>query len=347
MSMKAKILELLREKKERVAAGAPEREAYVSGQELCEQFGVSRTAVWKAIGQLKKEGYIIEAVQNRGYRLLDQTEEVYNQADIQSRLKTDWVGQSLLFFDSIDSTNIRAKLEAEQGAESGLLVVADMQSAGRGRRGRGWESPAGTNIYYTLMLKPDFSSDCAPMLTLVMALAVARGIRQTLRRDSEEAAAKVGIKWPNDIVVDGKKVCGILTEMSMEQSYIQHIVIGVGINVRKQEFPEEIRDRAAAIDEQCGFCISRSQLIADIMEAFEEDYEIFLQTHDLKGLRASYAELLVNQDREVCVLDPREEYRGIARGINDQGELLVERQDGTVEEVYAGEVSVRGIYGYV
>ncbi len=120
------------------------------------------------------------------------------------------------------------------------------------------------------------------MLTLVMALAVAKGIRQTLRRDSEEAAAKVGIKWPNDIVVDGKKVCGILTEMSMEQGYIQHIVIGVGINVRKQEFPEEIRDRAAAIDEQCGFRISRSQLIADIMEAFEEDYEIFLRTHDLK-----------------------------------------------------------------
>ena len=347
MSMKAKILELLREKKERVAAGAPENEAYVSGQELCEQFGVSRTAVWKAIGQLKKEGYVIEAVQNRGYRLVDQAEEVYNQADIQSRLRTKWVGHPLLFFDSIDSTNLRAKREAEQGAENGLLVVADMQSAGRGRRGRGWESPGGTNIYYTLMLKPDFTADCAPMLTLVMALAVAKGIRQTLRRDNEEAAAKVGIKWPNDIVVDGKKVCGILTEMSMEQSYIQYIVIGVGINVRKQEFPEEIRDRAAAIDEQCGFRISRSRLIADIMEAFEEDYEIFLQTHDLKGLRASYAQLLVNQDREVCVLDPKGEYRGIARGINDRGELLVERQDGTVEEVYAGEVSVRGIYGYV
>ena len=126
MSMKAKILELLREK-----------ETYVSGQELCEQFGVSRTAVWKAIGQLKKEGYVIEAVQNKGYHLVDQAEEVYNQADIQSRLKTKWVGHPLLFFDSIDSTNIRAKLEAEQGAESGLLVVADQQTAGRGRRGRG------------------------------------------------------------------------------------------------------------------------------------------------------------------------------------------------------------------
>ena len=311
MSMKAKILELLREKG-----------TYVSGQELCEQFGVSRTAVWKAIGQLKKEGYVIEAVQNKGYHLVDQAEEVYNQADIQSRLKTKWVGHPLLFFDSIDSTNIRAKLEAEQGAESGLLVVADQQTAGRGRRGRGWESPSGSNIYYTLMLKPDFNADCAPMLTLVMALAVAKGIRQTLGRGSEEGAAKVGIKWPNDIVVDGKKVCGILTEMSMEQAYIHHIVIGVGINVRRQ-------------------------LIADIMEAFEEDYEIFLQTHDLKGLRDSYAKLLVNRDREVCVLDPKGEFRGTARGINDQGELLVERQDGSIEEVYAGEVSVRGVYGYV
>lgn len=111
----------------------------------------------------------------------------------------------MLFFDSIDSTNIRAKQEAEQGAENGLLVVADQQTAGRGRRGRGWESPAATNIYYTLLLKPDFTADCAPMLTLVMALAVAKGIRQTLGRDSGEAAAKVGIKWPNDIVVDGKR----------------------------------------------------------------------------------------------------------------------------------------------
>ena len=175
MSMKAKILELLRKKKEQVAAGAPESGVYVSGQELCEQFGVSRTAVWKAIGQLKKEGYVIEAVQNRGYRLVEQAQEVYNQADIQSRLKTKWVGHPLLFFDSIDSTNIRAKQEAEQGAENGLLVVADQQTAGRGRRGRGWESPAATNIYYTLMLKPDFNADCAPMLTLVMALAVEIG----------------------------------------------------------------------------------------------------------------------------------------------------------------------------
>ena len=136
MSMKAKILELLREKKDRVAAGAPESEAYVSGQELCEQFGVSRTAIWKAIGQLKKEGYVIEAVQNRGYRLLDQTEEVYNQADIQSRLKTKWVAHPLLFFDSIDSTNIRAKHpDVKTGFFIGLCTDADVSHGTGGGEG--------------------------------------------------------------------------------------------------------------------------------------------------------------------------------------------------------------------
>ena len=219
-------------------------------------------------------------------------------------------------------------------------MVADQQVSGKGRRGRSWESPHGTGIFMTLVLKPDINPNNASMLTLVAAMATAGAISRVTGKNAQ-------IKWPNDIVVDGKKVCGILTEMSMERAYIHHIVIGVGINVRRQEFPEEIRDRAAAIEEQCGFRISRSQLIADIMEAFEEDYEIFLQTHDLKGLRDSYAKLLVNRDREVCVLDPKGEFRGTARGINDQGELLVERQDGSIEEVYAGEVSVRGVYGYV
>ena len=346
MSMKAKILELLREKKDRVAAGAPESEAYVSGQELCEQFGVSRTAVWKAIGQLKKEGYVIEAVQNRGYRLLDQTEEVYNQADIQSRLKTKWVAHPLQFFDSIDSTNIRAKLEAEQGAESGLLVVSDMQSAGRGRRGRGWESPAGTNIYYTLMLKPDFSSDCAPMLTLVMALAVAKGIRQTLRCDSEEAAAKVGIKWPNDIVVDGKKVCGILTEMSAQMDYVNHIVIGIGINVHNESFPEEIAPVATSLYMETGEHFNRAALIEEVWEQFEHYYAIFMETEDLSGLVKEYDAHLVNRNQIVKVLDPKEPFEGKAMGITPRGELIVDTWESR-RLVSAGEVSVRGVYGYV
>ncbi len=327
-----------------------ERADFVSGQELCEHFGVSRTAIWKAIGQLKKEGYRIEAVQNRGYRISREETDLYGQNEINSRLRTEWVARPIVFYETTGSTNAQAKMEAENGVGAGTLIVADMQTAGRGRRGRAWSSPKGTNIYYTLILKPDFAPEKASALTLVMALAVAGGINRIFQEQKKTGAGSVpalGIKWPNDIVVNGKKVCGILTEMSAERDYIQYVVIGVGINVRQQEFAPELAEKAASLEGESGEKISRSALIAYIMEEFEKDYAIFCGTENLAGLKEKYEDLLINRNREVCVLDPKGEYRGIARGIADTGELLVELADGTVTEVYAGEVSVRGIYGYV
>lgn len=326
--MKSKILSLLRQ-----------RADFVSGQELCEHFGVSRTAVWKAVGQLKREGFCIEAVQNRGYRLM-QEEEVYGRHELESRMDTRWAGHPVTYYDVLDSTNLRAKLDAENGAPQGALVVADMQTAGRGRRGRSWSSPAGANIYFTLILKPDFAPDKASMLTLVMAMAVAAGI-------TEICGVQAYIKWPNDIVIDGKKVCGMLTEMSLQQDYIQHVVIGVGINVGLQEFPPEIMAAAACLERECGRKIHRAPLVVSIMKAFEEYYESFLKTLDFSGLLEAYNSLLINCGREVRVMDPKGEYTGISRGINQTGELLVEMPDGSERAVYAGEVSVRGIYGYV
>lgn len=342
--MKAEILALLRK-----------RGDYVSGQELCEHFGVSRTAVWKAVDGLRKEGYRIEAVSNRGY-LLAESDEVYGRNEILSRLRTKWVGRQLSFYESIGSTNAQAKLDAENGAPDGALVIADMQTAGRGRRGRGWDSPAGANLYFTLILRPDISPDKAPMLTLVMALAVARGIgRMPGGRESaaegdgcnESRAVASGIKWPNDVVMNGRKVCGILTEMSAERDYVHYVVIGVGVNVGRRDFPPELASRATSLEAELGFPVSRSALTAEILAAFEEEYETFLKKGDLSGQAEGYNALLVNRDAEVCVLDPNGEYRGIARGITETGELLVERPDGSVVRVYAGEVSVRGIYGYV
>lgn len=326
--MKSEILALLRE-----------RGDYVSGQELCRRFNVSRTAVWKAVGQLKKEGFRIEAVQNRGYRLV-QEEEVFGQHELESRMDTRWAGHPVTYYEVLDSTNIRAKLDAEKGAPQGALVVADMQTAGRGRRGRSWSSPAGTNAYFTLILKPEFDPDRASMLTLVMALAVAEGIRETCGLEAR-------IKWPNDIVIGGKKVCGMLTELSVQQEYIQYVVIGAGVNVGVQEFPPEIADTAACLEEECGRSVPRAQLIIHIMEAFEKYYEKFTETLDFSVLKETYDSLLANCGREVCVLDPGGEYTGISRGINSAGELLVELPDGSEKAVYAGEVSVRGIYGYV
>ncbi|MCM1101901.1 MAG: biotin--[acetyl-CoA-carboxylase] ligase [Clostridium sp.] len=329
--MRAKILELLREKGD-----------FVSGQQLCDCFGVTRTAVWKAVSRLREEGYKIEAVQNKGYCLVESgaESEMYTQNELTSRMRTRWAGKPVCFYESLDSTNSEAKRLAEAGAAHGTLVVADMQTAGKGRRGHSWSCQAGVNSYFTILLRPDLMPDAAPMLTLVMAHAVAAGIRR-------ETGVEVGIKWPNDIVIQGRKVCGILTEMSAERDYIQHVVIGAGINVRAQEFAPEIADRAIALDTVCDRPTDRSRLLVAIMELFEEDYEQFVRTGSLASVKDAYQELLVNRGREVCVLDPAGEYRGVARGINDMGELLVEMSDGTAREVFAGEVSVRGVYGYV
>lgn len=326
--MKSEILSLLRDRRD-----------YVSGQELCGRFGVSRTAVWKAVGQLKKEGYHIEAVRNRGY-LLAEGQERFGRHELESRMDTVWAGHPVSYYDEIGSTNQQAKLDAEHGAGHGALVVADMQTAGRGRRGRTWSSPPGTNVYFTLILKPQLDPDKASMLTPVMGMAVAEGIRRT-------CGLAPRIKWPNDIVINGKKVCGILAEMSLEQDYIHYLVIGVGINACMQEFAPEVAKTACCLEKECGKKISRAELLVNVLRSFEEVYEIFIQSGDLSGLRQRYEQLLVNKDRPVRVLDPGGEYRGVARGVNDLGELLVERPDGSVTAVYSGEVSVRGIYGYV
>lgn len=255
-------------------------------------------------------------------------------------MNTKWAGHPLHFYQELGSTNIQAKLEAEEGAAEGTLVMADMQTAGRGRRGRSWSSPAGVNLYFTLILKPSYGVERASGVTLVMALAVAAGIR-------EASGVRAEIKWPNDIVVNGRKVCGILTEMSVERNVIRYVVIGVGVNVGLQEFPREAADTATSLQAECGREISKDSLTENIMAAFERYYENYLRQGDLSGVLTEYDSLLVNRGKKVRVLDPKGEYQGLALGINDRGELLVEREDGTVAEVYAGEVSVRGIYGYV
>ena len=171
---------------------------YCSGQELCGRFGVTRTAVWKAVAKLKEEGYNIEARQNRGYRLLA-GDDVMNEAELKRALEGNGFLKDCLFFPEIDSTNLEIKRRAETGAEAPLLVTADAQTAGRGRRGRTWSSPPGNDIYMSLLLRPPIRPERASMLTIVAALAVAGGIRK-------ETGLEAGIKWPNDAVVNGKKI---------------------------------------------------------------------------------------------------------------------------------------------
>lgn len=326
--MKEEILRLLRS-----------ADGYISGQELCNRFGVSRTAVWKAINQLKEAGYEIEAQQNKGYKLMA-APDLMTEAEIKSLMHTDWVAKGVLYFDTIDSTNTKAQELAEKGYPSGTLVVADKQESGKGRRGRSWVSPSGTGIFMTLMIKPDINPNNASMLTLVAALAVAKAITSV-------TGEKAMIKWPNDIVVNGKKVCGILTEMNAQFDYINHIVVGIGINVHNESFPEEISQMASSLMiEAGGKRFHRAQIIAETMSYFEQYYDTFLKTQDLSALVREYDELLVNRNKSVRVLDPKEPFDGKAMGITPKGELIVDTWESR-KLVSSGEVSVRGIYGYV
>ena len=325
--MKAEILRMLRE-----------TEGFVSGQELCNKFGVSRTAVWKAVNQLKEAGYEIEAAQNKGYHLLS-VPDVMDQVELESIRATEWAGCEIHYFDSIDSTNTKAKELAEEGHPAGTLVVADQQVSGKGRRGRAWESPHGTGIFMTLLLKPDINPNNASMLTLVAAMATAGAISRVTGENAQ-------IKWPNDIVIDGKKICGILTEMSAQFDYINHIVIGIGINVHNEEFPEEIRETAGSLLLSCGKRFHRADLIEAFLEEFEKYYAVYLETEDMEGLYKEYNLMLVNMGRQVKVLDPKEPFEGKAMGITKKGELIVDTWESR-KLVSSGEVSVRGIYGYV
>jgi len=326
--MKGEILKLLKES-----------DGYLSGQELCERFGVSRTAVWKVINQLKEEGYEIEAVRNKGY-ILKGSADVLSKEELESTIHTKWAGAQVAFFEETDSTNNEIRRLAEQGAPHGTLAVAERQLGGKGRRGRVWTSPAGVGIWMSMLLRPQIDPMAASMLTLVMALSTRRGIEKATGLKSE-------IKWPNDLVLNKKKICGILTEMSTELMEIQYVIPGTGINVNQMEFPDDIKATATSLRIESGKIQKRSEIIAAIMEAFEGYYDTFIETQDMSGLIEEYNANLVNLGNEVCVLDPAGEYRGVSEGINKEGALLVRLSDGTLKEIISGEVSVRGVYGYV
>ena len=325
------------DRKQEVLRQLREADGYVSGQQLCGTLGVSRTAVWKIINRLKEDGYPIEAVTNKGYRLLSvEGRDLFNREELERRLTTRWAGHPLIYSEETGSTNADIFGLSDSGYPQGTLAVTSKQTTGKGRRGRTWISPPGVNIYMSILLKPDFRPETAPMLTLVMALSVFRACEEL---------------YGNVVSARGEdyhKICGILTEMRMEEKEIRDIVIGIGINVNQTEFPEEIRQTAGSLALALGREVSRADLTAAVWRYFEEYYERFAGAQTLKPLREEYERALVNRGRKVRVLDPSAPFEGTAVGINDLGELLVQRDaDGGLTPIGTGEVSVRGVMGYV
>lgn len=325
--------------KEEILRRLKEAKGYVSGQELCGSLGVSRTAVWKCIRQLEEDGYVIEAVRNKGYRL-SEAGDALTEAELRAVLAAKRMGSRIAVLDEVDSTNNEARRLAEEGAPEGTLVLAAKQTAGKGRRGRFWESPKGEGIWMSFLLRPDFEPVHASMLTLVAAMAVERAIRGLCGADCL-------IKWPNDIVLNGKKICGILTEMSTEDDRIRYVVVGIGINANQKSFPQELSGSATSLLLELGQPVKRALLVKEILEAWEHYYDMFLNTLDFGPLQEEYNENLVNRGRQVQVLARDGQWSGVSRGVDREGQLLVETADGQVRAVMSGEVSVRGIYGYV
>lgn len=260
--------------------------------------------------------------------------------EIKKCLDTKWLGQEIYCRETIDSTNTWAKSLAEEGAGHGTVVFADEQTSGKGRRGRGWVMPKGSSVAMTCILRPQLKPQNVSMITLVMGLSVAQACRQLYQLDAR-------IKWPNDIVVSGRKICGILTEMNMAGDRISYLVVGVGINGNLERFPEELTQMATSLQLELGHAVSRIPLAALTLEKFENNYEKFCGQEDFSRLQDDYNQILVNRNQKVRVLEIGNEWDGIARGINIRGELLVEKSDGTIAAVSSGEVSVRGMYGYV
>lgn len=251
-----------------------------------------------------------------------------------------WAGCNIIYEEQVDSTNEVAKRAGDAGAEHGTVFRADRQSAGKGRRGRSWYSEVRDNLYFTILLRPKLAPEKASMLTLVMAYAAAQAVR-------EETGLEALIKWPNDIVVHGKKVCGILSEMKLAGTAVDYCVVGVGVNVGQKCFAEDIQDKATSLAVEAGQSVEVKELLQKILYFFEQEYERFEEAQNLEPMQEQYNALLINKDKQVRVLDPKGEYEGIAKGITQTGELLVEVSGGLYKKVYAGEVSVRGLYGYV
>lgn len=307
-------------------------QGYLSGEKIGETLGISRGGVWKQIKKLREQGYEIESVPNRGYRLMEQA-ELWNGEEIKAGLQTKTLGQEVVFLEEVSSTNERLAKLAREGKKEGLLVVAQQQTAGRGRRGKSWTSPKGTGIWMSLLLRPNLPPVKAPMLTLLAGLAVCKSIGRV-------TGLPAAIKWPNDVLIHGKKVCGILTEMDGEMEQIHHIVLGIGINVNTESFPEELKEIATSLFLEKGELVSRKQLLQEILKEWEGIYTQYEAQGDFSAFQQEYLSLCQTIGGEITVLG-KEPFDGIGVDITQQGELVVEKTDGTRVVVYSGEVSIR------
>lgn len=303
---------------------------YVSGAHLSACLGISRAAIWKQIGTLREQGYVIDALASRGYRLSGGPDRLFG-AEIREGLETKVIGRDVVYFAETDSTNLRAAALAEQGAGDGTVVVAEAQSAGKGRLGRRWSSPGGVNLYLSIILRPGIAPRHAPLLTFLSSLATARTIER-------ETGLRPTVKWPNDVLLNGCKVAGLLNEMNAETERVNYVILGIGVNLNMQagQFPADLRYPATSLALALGRPVDRLRFCRRLLAEIDRLYADYPAEQEaiLAGWRG-YFDLL---DRAVVVEEPSRRLTGIVTGIAADGALLLRLENGREERVLAGDV---------
>lgn len=327
--MKGKVLKILKDSGEN----------FVSGEKISEDLGVSRAAIWKYINIIKEDGYEIEAISRKGYRIIS-APDILTFEEVKDYLNTQHIGKSIIYYESIGSTNSKAKELAEKGQEHGTVVISEEQTSGRGRLGRNWVSPKYKGIWMSIILRPDIITENISQITLLGAATVQKAIM--------EMGIKTGIKWPNDILINSKKVCGILTEMSGEIDHINYLVMGIGINVNLEEedIPLDLKDMATSLKLESGKYVDRKLLLANVLNIFEELYNDFVQSGNIKEIIEICRKNSILIGREIKLINKGKVTTAKAIDISDDGELVIENEQGRVEHIVSGEVSIRGVYGY-
>lgn len=309
---------------------------YVSGEELSREFGVSRTAIWKHIADLRGDGYQIEAHSRLGYRLQGSPDRLL-PAEVRRWMEAGGLGAKIIHHESVGSTNDEARALAAAGAPEGTVVVAEEQTGGKGRLGRRWESPRGTGVWLSVILRPPLPPAEVSPLTLVAAVAVAEAIERA-------TGLRPGIKWPNDVLVNGRKVCGILTELSAEVERINHVILGIGINVNlaSADLPEEVRGSASSLAAEAGAPVSRARLAGELLSRLDYWYRVFLR-QGFDPAREVWKRYSITLGRPVTASSRTQRIEGIAVDVEGDGALLIEMADGSRQRVLAGEVTLRAI----
>lgn len=325
--MQAKEVEIVRILRSEGPGKGPSK--YVSGQALSSRLGVSRTAVWKHIRNLRKMGFRIEASPSKGYTL--KGESGFNGVEIQSALTTRIIGKKVFFYPSIDSTNVKAFELARNGEPEGTAVVADSQSKGKGRIGRRWESPSGVNVYTSIILRPDVSPQAAQNLTFLSAVAVAEAVESV-------CPGRPTVKWPNDILIDSRKVAGILLEMDSEADRINFVIAGIGVNVNMKErmLPDAVRSIATSLAEKSGQEVDRIGFVSTLYASIEKWYRIY-SMEGFGPILTAWKGYFDAEGKPIKVSSFNRTVTGICAGVDESGALLVRNPAGAIVRIISGD----------